>query len=109
MLHARRVVLLAIRQPMQVKGTNMAQVITLQVNKVAAGKLNYRTGSARAAWLAFIVQQHGKPLPTVLAAAAATPPSLQPKGKYGQAGKVEPPMGWVRYFARVGVVTLVTK
>ena len=87
----------------------MAQVTTVQVNKVAASKLQYRTGSARAAWLAFIVQQHGKPLPALLQAATAAPPSLQPKGKYGQAGKVEPPMGWVRYFARVGVVTLVTK
>lgn len=81
---------------------------TVKVNKQAAGKLAYRTGSARAAWLAFIVAQHNQPLPAVIAAATANPPSLQPKGKYGQANKVEPPMGWVRYFVRVGVVTLHT-
>lgn len=75
----------------------MAQQV-LKVNTTAAAKLNYRQGSARQAWLAFIVAQNGKTMAQITAAATANPPSLQPKGKYGKAGKVEPPSGWVAFF-----------
>lgn len=81
----------------------------VKINKPAAAKLKFREGTAREAWLTFITAQHGKPLQDVVKAAEANPPSLQPKGKYGVQGKVEPPMGWVRYFQRIGVVTLADK
>lgn len=78
---------------------------------VAAGKpttpgiLQVKTGvalrGARAAWYAVLLQYNGKPVAEFLAATAATPPSL-PKS-----GVAEKPSGWLGWFTRTGVATVV--
>lgn len=56
---------------------------------------------ARLAWYNALVQHNGQPLAAYVAACVATPPSL-PKS-----GRPEAPSGWVAYFKRVGVLTIV--
>ena len=65
-----------------------------------------RANSARGLWWAEVQKYDGKPLADFVAHVTANPPSLQPKGKYGAVGKVEPPMGWVNWFVRNGFITL---
>ncbi len=66
----------------------------------------YRDGSARHAWWAAVQDYDGKPVSDFVAFVKTNPPSLQPKGKYGIAGTVEPPMGWVKFFVNQGLVKL---
>lgn len=65
-----------------------------------------KAGSARAKWLAAIMQaaSKGQTVAQFCASVAASPPSLQPNGKYGKAGTVEPPRGWLAHFAKAGVL-----
>lgn len=65
-----------------------------------------RASSARGQWLAALQAHNGKTLAQFTASVTASPPSLQPKGKYGLAGQVEPVQGWVSWFTRQGVLTL---
>ena len=80
-------------------------VATIKVAAKLPAKLP-RANSARGLWWAAIQAHNGKPLATFVAHVTANPPSLQPKGKYGAVGKVEPPMGWVNWFVRNGFITL---
>jgi hypothetical protein len=65
--------------------------------------MQYR--GARAAWYAVLLQHNGQPAAAYLAATTANPPSLPTKGK--NAGRPEPASGWLAYFVRQGVATLV--
>lgn len=69
------------------------------------GILQVKTGvalrGARQAWYAVLLQYNGKPVAEFLAATAATPPSL-PKS-----GVAEKPSGWLGWFQRTGVATVV--
>ena len=66
---------------------------------------NYR--GARAAWYQHLVAHNGKPVATFCEAALANPPSTPKRGKL--ANKCEPPAGWLSFFVRQGIATLVTK
>jgi hypothetical protein len=86
-----------------------AQATNAQAAKPApkgpAGVLQVKPGltyrGARAAWYAVLLAHNGKPATAYLETCAATPPSL-PKS-----GKAEPPQGWLAYWVRTGVATLV--
>lgn len=67
--------------------------------KVTGAAPSYKANSARANWWAVVQQYNGQPVAAFVAHVATKPPSLQPNGKYGKAGQVEPPMGWLRFFA----------
>lgn len=68
------------------------------VLQVKAGQ-NFR--GARAAWYAVLQAYDGKPAQTYLEETAKVPPSL-PKS-----GRAENPSGWLRYWVRTGVATIV--
>lgn len=72
-----------------------ATILHLQVKPGVA----YR--GARAAWYAVLLQHNGQPASAYLLACKATPPSV-PKS-----GVPEAPQGWLAYFVRTGVATLV--
>lgn len=79
------------------KGAQPAQVLVLQVKQGC----NFR--GARAHWYGVLVAHHGQPAAAYLAACKATPPSL-PKS-----GVAEAPQGWLSWFVRNGVCTLVAQ
>ena len=83
--------------PMGAGGTTAqaAQLLVLQVKAGCAFR------GARAAWYATLLQHNGQPAAAYLAACKATPPSL-PKS-----GVAEKPQGWLSWFLRHGVATLV--
>jgi len=64
-----------------------------------------RASSARGQYLARLQAHNGKPLAAFIASVAANPPSTPTKGKL--AGKPEPVQGWVSWFTRQGVLTLI--
>ena len=72
-----------------------AQVLHLQVKQGVALR------GARAAWYGVLCQYHGQPAAAFLAHCAANPPSL-PKS-----GVAEAPQGWLSWFTRQGIATLV--
>ena len=67
----------------------------------------YRNKTARAAWWVWVQAQLASgpvAVNTLYQQASKAPPSLQPNGKFGKAGQVEPPNGWFRFFAGAGLV-----
>jgi len=72
-----------------------AAILHLQVKQGC----NFR--GARANWYAVLLQHNGQPAAAYLATCKATPPSL-PKS-----GVAEKPQGWLSWFLRHGVATLV--
>lgn len=72
----------------------------VQVLRVKAGQ-KYR--GAREAWYARLKEYDGKPLDDFLASTKEKMPSLP------ESGKAENPMGWVRFFQRVGVLGIVAE
>lgn len=81
------------------------KVATIVVNKTEAKKASFR--GARAAWLAELVKYDGKPLDSFCTAVQKEPPSTPKTGKF--AGKCEPPMGWIRFFVRQGLIQIQDK
>lgn len=66
---------------------------------VLKGNLQFK--GARAAWYAVLLQHHGQPAQNYLNTCLANPPSL-PASK-----RPEPPSGWLSWFVRNGVCTVV--
>lgn len=66
----------------------------------------FKADSAREAWWDRVQKFDGKSVEAFLAGVTKNPPSLQPNGKFGKAGKVESPMGWVGYFTRSELVKI---
>jgi len=66
----------------------------------------FKAESARDAWWDRVQKFDGKSVEEFVADVTKNPPSLQPNGKFGKAGKVEPPMGWVGYFTRTELVKI---
>jgi len=58
----------------------------------------YKSGTARALWLARLQDFNNKPVAEFVASCTQNPPSLPTKGK--SAGVVESPQGWLRWFAK---------
>jgi hypothetical protein len=80
-----------------------APVFTVALVPNAVAK--FRTGTARALWFAAVAKHAGSPLPVYVKAVTTSPPSLPQRGK--SAGKLESPEGWVAYFVKQGLVTVV--
>lgn len=74
---------------------------------VPGAKVNFRAGTARAAYYAAFAAHAGQPLSALAAHIAANPPSQPRKGKL--AGQTEPLAGWVAWFVRHGYITLVSQ
>ena len=90
------------------KGNTMAnaksKVATIQVVKTVASKVSYRTNSARAKWFEAIQAYNGKPVSEFVAGMQENAPSQPTKGKLK--GQTEPPMGWVNFFQRQGIIKI---
>lgn len=75
--------------------------------KATPGILQVKTGvalrGARQAWYARLCEFNGKPVAEFLANTAEKPPSV-PKS-----GNAEKPSGWLRYFQRTGVASVVAE
>lgn len=89
-------------KPKAQNGSTAAPSAKLQFNKDAASKVNFR--GARAAWLEELANWDGKEVTAFCKHVQDNPPSTPKTGKY--ANKCEPPMGWVRWFVRNGIVTI---
>lgn len=88
------------------KAATTVQAATVVTAKATVpGVLQVKQGvalrGARAQWYTLLCAYNGQPVAQWLAAAAATPPSL-PKS-----GVAEKPSGWLRYFTRTGIATVV--
>ena len=81
------------------------KVLTIKVNTTEAKKAKFR--GARADWLEAIQSYNGKPVAAFCEHVLANPPSTPKTGKY--AGQCEPPMGWVRFFIRQGLIETISK
>lgn len=81
------------------------KVQTIVVNKDAAAKAKFR--GARGLWLDAITGYDGKPLADFIKAVNEAHPSTPNAGKLKD--QLEPPMGWVRFFTRQEIVSVVSK
>lgn len=70
--------------------------------KIISVKANMKYRGAREAWYNMLQQYDGKTVAEFVEAAKEKPPSLTKKQE------AEPPMGWVRFFERTGVLKEVT-
>ena len=76
------------------------------INVIDAPEGPFKTGSAREAWWERIQRFNGMGLDAFAQDVTKDPPSLQPNGKFGKAGGMEPPMGWVSFFVRTELVKI---
>lgn len=88
------------------KGTVVNAPVAVTTKATKPGILQVKAGGsfrgARAAWYEMLQKYDGKPVADFLAAAQDKPPSL-PKS-----GVAEKPSGWLRYFQRAQVASVVT-
>lgn len=91
--------------PVAASTTVQAATVVTPGQPATPGILQVKAGvalrGARAQWYAVLLQYNGKPVAEFLAACAATPPSL-PKS-----GVAEKPSGWLGWFTRTGVASIV--
>jgi hypothetical protein len=78
-----------------------AKVVTKVVGNLQVKMEGVSLRGARAAWYTVLQAHNGKPAQTYLEETAKTPPSL-PKS-----GRAENPSGWLRWFVRNGIATIV--
>lgn len=77
------------------------QSVTRRVGTVKVLKTDAKFRGARDAWYAKLKEYDGKPIADYEAECTKTPPSL-PKS-----GKAEKPAGWIGYFVRTGILSIV--
>ena len=80
---------------------NEAKVVTKVVGNLQVKMEGVSLRGARAAWYTVLQAHNGKPAQTYLEETAKAPPSL-PKS-----GRAENPSGWLRWFVRNGIATIV--
>jgi len=79
------------------------QPTTRRVGTIKVLKTDAKFRGAREAWYQKLKEMDGKPIADYEEATTKSPPSL-PKS-----GKAEKPSGWIGYFQRTGILSVVTK
>jgi len=75
-----------------------------KIHLVKGAKVNFRKGSARAAYYKVLAAHNGKTVESFVKAVNANVPSKPKAGKLK--GKQEPLAGWLGWFVRAGYVTI---
>lgn len=83
--------------------TPKTEATTKRVGTVKVLKTDAKFRGAREAWYNKLKEFDGKPIADYEKACTDTPPSL-PKS-----GKAEKPSGWIGYFQRTGILSVVTQ